>query len=69
MAKITTVEAAERLGLSRVRVFTLIKQGRIKAEKLGRDWMIDEKNLTIEPGKPTGRPKKSAADKSKKKAE
>ena len=36
----STAEAANFLGFSIDHVRTLITQGRIKAEKVGRDWMI-----------------------------
>ena len=36
----STGEAAERLGLSRVTVFRKIKEGKIKAEKIGRNFVI-----------------------------
>ena len=39
---ITTVEAARRLGITRQRVLELLRTGRIKASKFGRDWMVDE---------------------------
>jgi excisionase family DNA binding protein len=42
---VTSAEAAELLGFSRDHVRKLIIQGRIKAEKLGRNWIIEKKNL------------------------
>lgn len=42
---ITAAEAAETLGFSKDHVRKLINQGRIKAEKLGRNWIIEKKNL------------------------
>jgi len=41
----TASEAAESLGFSKDHVRKLINQGRIKAEKLGRNWIIEKKNL------------------------
>ena len=42
---ITAGEAAESLGFSKDHVRKWINQGRIKAEKLGRNRIIDRKNL------------------------
>lgn len=39
--KITVPEAARLLGVTRVRVWQLIKKGKLKAEKKGRDWWVD----------------------------
>ena len=41
----TAAQAAEILGFSHDHVRKLINQGRIKAEKLGRNWIIERKNL------------------------
>ncbi len=35
-----TPEAARMLGVSRVRVIQLIQDGRLPAERVGRDWRI-----------------------------
>ena len=42
---ISTTEAAEILGISRIAVFKKIKAGKIKAEKVGRNFIIDRENL------------------------
>lgn len=42
---ISTSEAAELLGISRVAVFKKIKSGQIKAEKFGRNYLIDKNSL------------------------
>lgn len=42
---ISTTELAEILGVSRVTVFTRIKKGEIKANKIGRNFVIDKKDL------------------------
>lgn len=42
---VTSAEAAVLLGFSRDHVRKLIIQGRLKAEKLGRNWIIEKKNL------------------------
>lgn len=42
---LTSAEAAEVLGISHDYVRKLILLGKIKAEKLGRNWIIDKKNI------------------------
>jgi excisionase family DNA binding protein len=42
---ITSTEAADILGFSRDYVRKLIIEGRLKAEKLGRNWIIEKKYL------------------------
>jgi excisionase family DNA binding protein len=42
---VTCAEAANTLGFSHDHVRKLINQGRLKAEKLGRNWIIEKKNL------------------------
>lgn len=42
---ISTTELAKLLGISRVAVFKKIKEGKIKAEKIGRNFMIRKKDL------------------------
>lgn len=39
--RISTAEAAKLLGISRVAVFKKIKKGGIKAEKIGRNFVIE----------------------------
>jgi len=56
MAKIGTAEAARRLGISQGRVSVLIREGRLKAERIGRMWIIDERDLKAVEHRPTGRP-------------
>jgi excisionase family DNA binding protein len=59
MKFITTKEAAERLKVSRARIYQLIAAGTIAAEKLGRDYVIKESAIKSVKtfGKP-GRPSK-----------
>jgi excisionase family DNA binding protein len=45
MSIISVRDAAERLGISRVRVRQLIHEGRLPAEKVGRDYIIHESDL------------------------
>jgi excisionase family DNA binding protein len=42
---LTSAEAAQSLGFSPEHVRKLILQGKIKAEKLGRNWIIEKANL------------------------
>jgi len=42
---ISTTELAKILGVSRVAVFKKIKSGKIKAFKVGRNFVIDKKEL------------------------
>jgi excisionase family DNA binding protein len=56
---ITILEAAERLKLTRQRVFQLIKDGKLPATKRGRDWWIDPADLKlVKKRRKPGRPKK-----------
>lgn len=42
---LSTTELAKLLGISRIAVFKKIKQGKIKAVKVGRNYVINKKNL------------------------
>jgi excisionase family DNA binding protein len=42
---LSTAELAKILGISRVAVFKKIKEGKIKAVKVGRNFVIEKKNL------------------------
>lgn len=50
---ISTIEAAEILGLSRTQVFRLAKAGRIPAVKIGRNFAIKKSDLGIFSGELT----------------
>ena len=58
---ITTGEAAERLGVTIRRVQALITSGKLPAQKFGRDYMIDEKDLKLVADRKVGRPRKAPA--------
>ena len=62
MRSISTKEASEKLGISVLRVQQLIWQGRLPAQKIGRDFVIDEKDLTLVKDRKVGRPKKTEID-------
>lgn len=45
MNYLTTEQAAKYLGVSRIRVLAFIKDGRLKAERAGRAWLIHSSDL------------------------
>jgi excisionase family DNA binding protein len=59
---LTTIEAAGRLKVTPRRVRALISAGQLPAEKKGRDYFIDPKDLALvknrKPGRPRGMKKK-----------
>ncbi len=63
MKVLTTREASERLNVSVRRVHQFINQGRLPAAKLGRDYIIQEKDLSLVAERKNGRPKKEAGKK------
>jgi len=58
MAKLTTRQAAERLGKTEQAVRNLIGKGRINAEKFGSVWAIDEEEIERFLPAKIGRPRK-----------
>jgi excisionase family DNA binding protein len=65
MKLLTTKQAAERLGVSIGRIHQLINEGRLPAEKLGRDYVIREEDLKLVEDRKVGRPPKAKAESSK----
>jgi excisionase family DNA binding protein len=59
---LTTSQAAAKLGVSVSRVQQFIKEGRLPAEKLGRDYIIRPKDLAKVKDRKPGRPKKDKRD-------
>lgn len=59
MKLLTTKETAERLGVSVARVHQLISEGRLPAEKMGRDYFIKEDDLKLVEDRKPGRPPKA----------
>ena len=59
MKMIGTTEAAKRLGVSSNRVRALIDSGRLKAQKIGREYAIDPKDLEAVKDRKVGRPRKA----------
>lgn len=57
---LTLPQVAERLSISRQRVWLLVTQGRIKAQRIGQAWLVHERELGKRNGhKRAGRPRKS----------
>jgi excisionase family DNA binding protein len=46
MTLLTVSEAADRLGLSPVRTRALAASGELRGEKIGRDWVFKEADVT-----------------------
>lgn len=58
MKMLTTKEAGERLGVTVQRIHALIRDGRLPAEKFGRDYLIKESDLKLVENRKPGRPSK-----------
>lgn len=63
----STTELAKMLGISRVAVFNKIKSGQIKAVKVGRNFVIDKKDLGSILGKALSKKQKTEIEKAVKK--
>ncbi len=59
-AALTTRQAAERLGVTDSRIRHLVLEGRLPAEKFGRDLVIREHDLRLVEDRKVGRPPKPA---------
>lgn len=62
---LTTKQAAKRLGIKSHRsVINLIKRGQLKAEKFGRDWLVDEESVERyqQERRPAHRPKRGTSE-------
>ena len=57
---LTTKDAAARLGVSQRRVIALIQDGRLPAQKVGRDYLIQERDLKLVSDRKPGRPRTRA---------
>jgi excisionase family DNA binding protein len=55
-----TAEAARKLGVTANRVRALIRSKRLKAVRVGRDWLIDAKDLNAVKKRKPGRPRKAS---------
>ena len=58
MKLINTKKASEKLGVNAQRVRQLIAAGRLPAQKVGRDWIIRERDLVKVADRKPGRPRK-----------
>ena len=56
MEFLTTKEVAARLGITTRRVQALVTAGRLPAQKIGRDYLIREKDLKLVEDRKVGRP-------------
>jgi excisionase family DNA binding protein len=68
MKLLTTKDAAERLGVTVTRVQQLIAAGSLPAEKMGRDYFIQEDDLKLVADRKRGRPRKPQTEKVSKQA-
>jgi len=62
----TTAEAADRLGLTVRAVQKMIEAGRLRARKIGRDYLIEPHALGSIPKQAAGRPPKAKIEAAKK---
>ncbi len=60
---LSVIEAAEKLGVSRIRVNQFIEEGRLPAQKVGRSYVILESDLQLVENRQTGRPPKAKDEK------
>jgi excisionase family DNA binding protein len=58
MKLLSTREVADRLGVSVLRIQQLIWAGRLPAQKIGRDYIINEPDLKLVENRKPGRPPK-----------
>jgi excisionase family DNA binding protein len=63
MKLISSAEAAEKLGVHITRVQVLIRQGRLPAQKVGRNYVINEDDLRLVKDRKPGRPLKRISKK------
>lgn len=63
MNLLTTNEVAARLGVTIKRVQAMIRDGRLPAEKKGRDYFIKEDDLKLVEDRKPGRPRKAQTEK------
>lgn len=61
--RLTTAEAAAKLGKSVRHIQWLITEGRLPAERVGRDYLIKEGDLKLVADLKRGRPSKKAGKK------
>lgn len=59
---LTTMEVAEKLGVTRWRINAMIRDERLPAERYGGIWLVNEKDLAAVMVRKNGRPKKEKPD-------
>lgn len=62
---LTTNEAASLLGVTVQRIHQFITEGRLPAQKMGRDYIINDADLKLVGDRRPGRPPKQPADTTK----
>ncbi len=60
---VSTSQAAKILGISRIAVFNKIKKGEIRAEKVGRNYVIRKDQLSIITGQELSEKEKNVIEK------
>ena len=65
MGLLSTPQTAAKLGVTVARVQQLIWDGRLPAQKVGRDYVISEDDLKLVKDRKTGRPPKVKIETSK----
>ena len=63
MKLLTTKQVADRLGVSAARVRAMVLAGRLPAEKIGRDLVIQAADLALVKNRVPGRPPKAQSKK------
>ena len=59
---ISTTEAARILGISRVAVFRKVKNGQIKAQKIGRNFVIEKNQIVQDKNAPLTKKERAIID-------
>lgn len=62
---LSVAEAAEKLGVTRARVNQFINENRLPAQRIGRSFVIREKDLSLVENRKTGRPTRTKEKKNK----
>ncbi len=60
---LSTNEAAQKLGVTSIRVRAMIRDGNLPAKKIGRDYVINESDLKLVIDRKPGRPSKEKSKK------
>lgn len=66
MKLISSAEAARKLGVHITRVQVLIREGRLPAQKIGRNYVINEDDIKLVKDRRLGRPMKQVSKKKEK---